>query len=168
MTKHLHHKLLKKGWTLEEIKRLSEVMEKAKKKKSPFVKLLDKSVYWLFLAIAIIGNLVISIILIPFLMFFTGIPLYSIVAILGIAFGLFLDLVIHDMEHLTPKHHILGGLFIVSLAAITFVYITMFAMNLIEVAGLKTQQQPLVIGTVYTVSLLIPYLLTKITDLIRK
>ena len=46
MTKHLHHKLLKKGWTLEEIKKLSEITEKAKEKKSPFVKVLDKSVYY--------------------------------------------------------------------------------------------------------------------------
>jgi hypothetical protein len=117
--------------------------------------------------IAILGNLVISIILIPIMLLFTGIPLYSIVAILGIAFGLFLDLIIHDMEHLTPKHHILAGLFIVSLAAITLLYMTMFTLNLIRVTGLKIQQQPLIIGIVYTVALLIPYLSTKIIGLKR-
>ena len=167
MTKHLHHKLLKKGWTLEEIKKLSEISEKAKLKKPPFVKFLDKSVYWLFLVVAILGNLVVSIILIPFMFFFTGIPLYSIVAILGIVFGLFLDLIIHDMEHLTAKHHIMAGLFIISLGIITLVYMTMFALNLIKVAGLKTQQDPLIIGIVYTVALIIPYLSTKILRIRR-
>ncbi|MBW2980219.1 hypothetical protein KY360_02270 [Candidatus Woesearchaeota archaeon] len=165
--KHLHHKLLNKGWTVEEIKRLSEVSQKAHHAKSPFIKFLDKSVYWFFLMIAILGNLVISIILIPIMLLFTGIPLYSIVAILGIVFGLFLDLIIHDMEHLTPKHHILAGLFIVSLAAITLLYMTMFTLNLIRVTGLEIQQQPLVIGAVYTVALLIPYLSTKIIGLKR-
>lgn len=167
MTKHLHHKLLKKGWTLEEIKKLSEISARAKEKKSPFVKFLDKSVYWLFLSIAIIGNLVISVILVPFMIFFTGLPLYSIVAILGIAFGLFLDHIIHDMEHLAPKHHILAGVFIIALAAITLLYMTMFTKNLIRVAGLKTEQDPMMIGIVYTVSLIIPYLITKIVN-IRK
>jgi len=165
--KHLHHKLLKKGWSLEEIKRLSEATKKAHKIKSPFIKFLDKSVYWFFLMIAILGNLVISVILIPIMLLFSGIPLYSIVAVLGIAFGLFLDLIIHDMEHLTPKHHILAGLFIVSLAAITLLYMTMFALNLIKVTGLKVQQHPLIIGIVYTVALLIPYLSTKIIGLKR-
>jgi hypothetical protein len=167
MTKHLHHKLLKKGWTLEEIKKLSEISEKAKLKKPKFIKVLDSSVYWLFLVVAILGNLAVSIILVPFMFFFTGIPLYSIVAILGIVLGLFLDHLIHDMEHLVAKHHIMAGLFIIALGIVTIVYMTFFAKNLIRVAGLSTQQDPVIIGTVYTIALIIPYLSTKIMRIRR-
>ncbi len=162
MTKHLHHKLLKKGWTLEEIEKLSKITKEAKERKTPFVKFLDKSVYWLFLAITIIGNLVASIILVPFMFFFTGFALYSVAAILGIALGLFMDHIIHDIEQITTKHHVFAVFSILSLAIVSVVYMTMFTKNLIIVAGLKTEQQPLTIAIVYTVALILPYLSTKI------
>ena len=167
MTKHLHHKLLKKGWTLEEIERLSKITKEAKEKKTPFVKFLDKSVYWLFLAVAIIGNLVASIILVPFMFFFTGFALYSVAAILGIALGLFIDHIIHDIEHIVTKHHVFAIFSILSLAIVSVVYMTMFTKNLIIAAGLKTEQQPLTIAIVYTVALILPYLSTKVIG-IRK
>lgn len=167
MTKHLHHKLLKKGWTLEEIEKLSRISKGAAVKKTPFVKFLDKSVFWLFLVIAIIGNLVVSIILVPFMFFFTGFALYSVVVILAMALGLFIDHIIHDIENLQTKHHVFAVTSILALALVSVVYMTIFTKNLIIVAGLKTQQQPITIGIVYTVALVLPYISTKIIN-IRK
>ncbi len=162
MTKHLHQKLIKKGWTLEEINRLSEISKKAHETKSPFIKFLDKSVFWLFLAIAIIGNMIASLILIPFMISFSGNVLYTFVAILGLGIGIFLDLIIHDMEHLTTKHHVMAGLFIIALAIVSLVYMPTFATHFIRVAGLTVPHRPMIIGVVYTVALILPYISTKI------
>lgn len=162
MTKHLHHKLLKKGWTLEEIKRLSDISKQAHESRTPFIKFLDKSVFWLFLAVAIVGNTIVSIILIPFMVYFTGVPLYTVIVILGLGFGIFLDMLIHDMEHLTTKHHVMAGLFILGLAVVTLVYMPAFASNFIRIAGLDIEQRPMTIGIVYTVALIIPYISTKL------
>ncbi len=99
-------------WNKEHISKTFEIVKRAKTKKQKHIRILDKSIYWLILFIAIIGNFVISIPVILFLLVLGPIQLYPVIIILGIAFGLLIEILIRNLEHLEKKHHIIFVLII--------------------------------------------------------
>ena len=65
-----YNDLLRKGFSKKEAQKTVDILQEAEEKKSVKIKFLDSIIYWALLLVAIIGNLVISIILIPFLLAF--------------------------------------------------------------------------------------------------
>ena len=105
--------LLEKGFSKKEALKTIKIIQKAKEKKSPKIKFLDAVIYWFLLIVAIIGNIVISIILIPFLLAFKKIPLYFTIVILAAMFGFLFDQLIRDIENLENRiciENYIGGL----------------------------------------------------------
>ena len=96
----IKNKLVEEGWKKRDINKTIRIIEKAKENKHPKIKLLDKTVYWFSLLIAIVGNLIISISLIPVLLALKGQQLYFIIIVLGISFGLLFELLIRTIENL--------------------------------------------------------------------
>ena len=157
-------RLEERGWSSAEIEKASRIIREAKEKKSSRIIMLDSIIYWAALIIAIIGNMVISIVLIPFLLALRDLLLYIIIITLGLAFGLLFDLLIRDIDSLGKHHYIIAGLFIPSLAIINVIYMTNFANTLTASINLKNIHPPLLVGAIYTIAFIIPYLFSHIIE----
>ena len=163
MNEKLIKKLAVKGWNKEEIRKTEEILKKSKIKRSKRIILLDKYVYWIALFVGIVGNSMISISLIPFLVTLKGFKLYFVIVVLGISFGLFFEILIRGIENLEKKHHLVAGIVIPCLALINMYLITIFSYNLGSATGLENlAHAPLMIGFVYAVSFIAPYVLYQV------
>ena len=152
----LERRLAEKGWAKKDINKAIKIIERAKKNKHPKIKLLDKAVYWLSFLMAIIGNFIISIALVPFLLESNNARLYLIIVILGISFGLLFELLVRKIENLTAKHHIFLGIAIPILAVLNFVVVLN---NLESFIGVAAKYNPLSVGVLYSVSFILPYVI---------
>lgn len=152
-----------KRWTDKEIEKTLKIIEKAKEEKPKGIKFLDAAVYWGVLIVAIIGNLILSIILIPFMLVLKHFILYIIIILIAFIFGLFFDLLLREIEQIDYKHHIIAGLFIPALAIINVFYMTRFSNYLTETIQLNNIHNPLIVGCVYTIAFITPYLFYRIT-----
>lgn len=136
--------------------------KKERKKKESVKKIMSKIVYWLALLVTIIGNLIISAALIPFLIVMKDVQLYLIIIILGIAFGLLFDLLLRDIENIDIKHHVIAAIFIPGMAIVNLFIITNLANRLIEVLEVaNVKHNPIMISIVYIIAFMIPYLISK-------
>lgn len=132
------------------------------KKKESVKKIMSKIVYWLALLVTIIGNLIISAALIPFLIVMKDVQLYLIIIILGIAFGLLFDLLLRDIENIDFKHHVIAAIFIPGMAIVNLFIITNLANRLIEVLEVaNVKHNPIMISIVYIIAFMIPYLISR-------
>jgi len=154
---HLKDRLIEKGWSRKDIKKTLSIIEKAKKNKHPKIKILDKSVFWISLILAIVGNFIISIALIPVLLALNGFQLYIVVLTLAFSFGLLFELLIRTIGHLQTKHHIFLSIIIPIIALINFFIIVLVANSLEEILKIENTQNPILVGIVYAVGFILPY-----------
>lgn len=151
--------LIRKGFSKKEAERTINIIKKAEEKKPPIIKFLDSITYWTILIVAIIGNMIISIILIPFLLAFKKIPLYFTIIILSAMFGYLFDQLIRDLENIESKHHIIAWVFIPALAIIDTYYMASFTNHLTETLKLSIAiNSPILISVTYVVAFIIPYI----------
>ena len=101
------------------------------------------------------GNFIISITLIPFILALNGAPLYLIVITLGLAFGLLFELLLRTIENLGTKHHLFFGIIIPLLTLINFIIISN---NMKQLIGIESPQNLLVVGSVYAIAFILPYI----------
>jgi uncharacterized RDD family membrane protein YckC len=104
---HVH-----KEWSSDFAARTEQILNSAQKAKSAWMRLIDSSLYWVLLFIAIIGNFIISVVLVPFLLTFKGVPLYFTLFFVGITFGWMFSFILHNLEQLKNKQHIVASIFI--------------------------------------------------------
>ena len=147
--------LLEKGWKRKDIESAIKIIRHAKKHKHPKIKLLDKAVYWISLAVAIAGNFIISIALMPFLIALSGFSLFLFIIALGLSFGLLFELLVRGIENLEAKHHLFLGIIIPIVALANFVIISD---NLKKFIGIESPQDPLIVGAIYSISFILPYI----------
>ena len=162
MNNDLYDKLKAKGWRAKDIKKAIKIINQAREKKPKKLQLLDTVIYWFILIVAIIGNLVISIALVPFLLEFKHFFLYMIIIILALIFGFFFDLLIRDIEGLEQKHVIIAGIFIPALALINIFYITNFSNYVSLTLNLNNTHNPLIVSFVYVLAFVSPYVVYRI------
>ncbi len=146
--------LSEKGWKRKDIESAIKIIRHAKKHKHPKIKLLDKAVYWISLAVAIAGNFIMSIALMPFLLALSGFRLFLFIIALGISFGLLFELLVRGIENLEAKHHIFLGIIIPVIATMNFI---MVSNNLKKLIGIESQQDPAIVGAVYSIAFILPY-----------
>ncbi len=170
MPKSLQEKLAEKGWTKEEIEKATKIIESPDEEgRVVFTRKMNPILYWMTLIIAIVGNMLISVILIPFLLAVkSAIALYFIIALLGISFGFLFNVLLTDIEHIDPRHHVIAGIFIPAIALIN-IFIVVNITNTIEQVIFKTtiQENSIVIGIIYVAAFIGPYAFTKITDMLE-
>ena len=147
--------LLKKGWKKRDIDKAIKLISHAKKHKHPKIKLLDKAVYWISLAVAVAGNFIIAVALVPFLLALSGLRLFLFVIILSLSFGLLFELLVRGIENLEAKHHILLGVAIPLIAAMNFVLVSN---NLRKLIGIDSPHNPVIIGAIYSIAFILPYI----------
>jgi hypothetical protein len=157
--KDVRKHLEKKGWSKREIQKVIKIFENAKAHQHPKIRILEKSLYWILLSLAIIKNLIISISLIPVLLFFKGIVLYFIIILLGLSFGIFFNLLIKRIEDLEVKHHLFLGILIPLSSIFSFILVLSFASGISGAFGIEVSNKPLLVGSVYSIAFLLPYLI---------
>jgi hypothetical protein len=156
----LTQRLKQKGWTDEDIYKAIAIIERGKQKKPKKSKFFDSLMYWLVLFVALIGNFIISIILIPFLVAMQGVSLYTIIIVIGFAFGAFFDLLIRDIEKIQNKDIIIAGIFLPLLALINVILMVNFSNNLQKAMGLTNiQHNPMIVSIVYVITFVLPYII---------
>ena len=106
---------------------------------------------------AIIGNFIIAVVLIPFLLTLNSFQLYLIIVTIGIAFGLLFELLIRSITHLRTGHHLFFGFLMPIVAIINIFIITNIANYFEKVFLIKNVHSPLVVAIVYAVAFIMPY-----------
>ncbi|MFH1641816.1 MAG: hypothetical protein ABIC04_02865 [Nanoarchaeota archaeon] len=162
MNKTLHERLKAKGWSATDIKKAVKIINGAQKKKPKQIQILDSVIYWFVLIIAIIGNMVISVALVPFLLEFRHFFLYVIITTMALIFGFLFDFLIRDIESLEQKHVVVAGLLIPALALINIYYTTNFANYVSATLKLGYIHSPYLISVVYVLAFISPYLVYRI------
>ncbi|MEA2036454.1 MAG: hypothetical protein U9O94_03030 [Nanoarchaeota archaeon] len=161
-----YNDLLRKGYSKKEAQRTVDIIKKTKQKKSSLIKFLDSSAYWVLLAVALIGNLVISIILIPFLLTLRKIPLYIIIAVLAALFGFLFHQLIREIEFLESRHYLIAWIFIPIFAVISVYYAVLFTNNLLGSLKLSlAPNSPLIISVIYAFAFILPYTMRNLSKL---
>ena len=153
----LRERLLAKGWPPEEVDYTLDVLKSKEEKKSRSVEILESIVYWLAIIIAIIGNMIVAIVLIPFFLVLHAFYLYFIVILLGVGFGFLYDILITDLEKVVKREMILESIFIPALALISVGFMTYFANILANAWSLTITHPPLLVGLVYALAFVGPW-----------
>ncbi len=147
-----------KGWSTRDIQEAIRILNEAPKHKNSSILMLDGAVYWIALLLMIIGNIVISIILIPTLMVLTTVSLYIIVIVIASAFGTMFNLLLRETENIQGRR-IIAGLFIPALALINVYYITVVSNAITKNFRIQNVHDPIVFGGIYAICFLLPYIL---------
>ena len=146
-------------WTKDDVEKAIQIIDSAKHKKTEFIKGLEKVAFILSIVVAIIGNGIVAIVLIPFILTFSSLFLYLVLIIIGLSFGLLFEVLVRDIENLDTRHHIVTSFLIPVLAVISFIMVNNFSkIQLAQIPGEHTIQNPWLMGIVYAISFLIPYL----------
>ncbi|MBN2421292.1 hypothetical protein JXB27_03370 [Candidatus Woesearchaeota archaeon] len=163
----IEQRLAEKGWSSEEINKAASILHgKEDAGQIYFSKQMNPIVYWLTLIISIIANMVVSVVLIPFMLAVqSATTLYSIIALLALSFGFFFNLLLTDIEHVDPRHHVIAGIFIPALAVIN-IFIVINVTNVLDKMffGAQFKQNAIIIALVYVIAFIAPYLITRIID----
>jgi hypothetical protein len=125
--------------------------------------MLDKLVYWVALLLAIGGNLIISVVLIPLLLTIqSAVALYFIIFILAIAFGLLFSLLLGDIGSISRQRLVVAGVFI-PVVAIINIFIVVYISNFISQRFEEfTLHNPYLVSIIYVASFSLPYIIQKI------
>jgi uncharacterized membrane protein len=168
MPKTLRQRLLEKGWSEDEIERTHNILhsEESIEKHASFKRSSHPVMYWAGLVVAIIGNLILSVTLIPFLMILDSLQIYIILGIVGLVFGAMFNVILKDIEHVDETHHIMAGVFIPAIALITVYVMASVANRFNELIQNPNQHSALILSIVYLICFSAPYGLYKIRDVI--
>ena len=155
--------LRKKGWSQEEITKASRILQEATQTKSTTIVIIDKIVYWTGLILAIVGNFVISVILIPFLILIQTFYLYLALLFLGVVFGWVFSILIQDIESIREGQRIVAWIFIPAIALINVYVMANLSNHIANLMGLHSgiHEAPLV-SVVYVLSFRFPYAFSKL------
>lgn len=116
--------LKEKGWSEEELRKAETALERAEKHDVHF----SKIVFWSALVVIIFANLVVSLILIPFLIVLNQLVLYAIVVLLAGTIGFLYNFLVTNIGHLERKHHLWAGV-LVPLIALANVVVMVLVSN---------------------------------------
>ncbi|RMD58064.1 hypothetical protein D6825_02090 [Candidatus Woesearchaeota archaeon] len=125
--------------------------------KPKWVRKVDSMLYWILIILAIIGNFAASVALVPILMTMKGAWLAFFIFFTSIAFGFIFSTLLHTIEALAPKEHVITWILIPSIALINITIITLLSNKLIELLNLTTpEHSPLIIGLTYIIGYIAP------------
>ena len=167
MPKSLRHRLLEKGWTEEEIEKTVGLIY-SKENVEKHEELMTAShpiIYWVGLVVAIIGNLLLAVTLIPFLMILNSVQIYIILGIVGFVFGSMFNHIIRDIEHVDQSHHIVAGVFIPAIALVTVYVMASVANRFNELINNPNPHNAVFLSIIYLVTFSAPYFIYKLKDL---
>ncbi len=145
-------------WTEVEKQIGLKIVRDAEREKSRGLRLLDEFTYWLFLFLIVIGNVIVAIMLIPFLVIMVSWQVYLAVVVVGVLFGALLLYLLHALSGLHHESRIYWWLFIPVLAIIN-ISVTARLSNAFAVAINVPSgvHNPWLVGVTYVVFFMLPY-----------
>lgn len=160
MKQEKKQELLHKGWKDEEIKHAEELLEKVQKHDVFF----SKMVFWSALVVIIFANLLVSLILIPFLIVLDKWVLYVIVAVLAGTMGFLYNFLITDIGLLEKKHHRTASIIVPILALGNMLITVVIANHFIAKLNFvnNSQHNPLLLGIVFGAAFILPYVISQV------
>lgn len=165
----LKEAVAEKHWSPEEKERVLKILEEGRRKKPRKVRFLDELTYWTFLFISIIGNFIISVVLVPFMLILTGFYLFAVLFIIAFAFGMLITSIMKEIRKIETKQHIIQIVFIIALALINVYIIATFTNKLEILLQLTTPaHDPLLISATYAIAFVTPYLYSEYRRMTKK
>ncbi|MBR9691242.1 hypothetical protein GOV06_00485 [Candidatus Woesearchaeota archaeon] len=163
MKKESKTRLMKKGWSKEDIEKADEIINERKlQDKSRSTVHANRILFWTVLLVMVIGNTLVSFILIPLLLVFNRLAMNAFVVVIGFSIGLLFNFLVWDIEeHITRKHHLLAAT-IIPILAIFNLYAMVKISNAINNVFTLTEVRgdPLTVSALYVIAFLTPYLFT--------
>lgn len=151
--------LRQKGWREEDLAKAEAILDKTTKHDIFF----SKIVFWSALVVIVFANLLISIILIPFLITLYDLVLYAIVAVLGLVIGFLYNFLITDIGLLETKHHRAASIIIPIIAVGNVVVMVLTANKFIESIQINTPpHNPWMVAAVFAGAFILPYIVDQI------
>ncbi len=147
-----------KGWSEYEIEHAMEVLRKAENKKHPTIKLLDENLYWIFLVLALIGNIAFSLALLPAIITM-GDMLYVVAGFTGVIFGTLCTTLLRSIDILDTKHHVIYTILVPVAGLVNFAILVNQANTAVESMGFGYTHSALLLGIIYVVFFFLPYAL---------
>ena len=127
-------------------------------KMTPCVIHSHRVLYWLTILILIIANLIVSVVLVPFLLVVATLPFYLVVISLGLVFGLVFNHLLTDIENLETRHHITAVILLPLLAIINLFIMIGAANRLAFFLELGNYEDPVFVSLIYVLFFILPYL----------
>ena len=161
MRPNLNQRLEQKGWNTQDILHAQKIVEKNDKQDIFF----SKIVFWSALVIIIFANIIVSLILIPFLIVLNNVILYSVIALLALVVGFLYNFLITDIGRLGKKHHRAAAVIIPLLGIINMVVVVLISNRFItDVKAQNAPHNPWVAAIVFVVAFIVPYLVDQIVQ----
>lgn len=165
MRHHLHllSQMKDHGWEDRELDYARQVMVTAHKDRTPFRRFIDSTILWIFLILVAIGNLITIALIIPLFVLFPNPAIYAILILLGICFGLLIEVILRDIEHLFSGHHmyimyVLLPFFAASGGLMVLTYAQTHLPNIFFL-----DRSPLKMSIIYTIFFILPLAVSKWT-----
>jgi hypothetical protein len=169
MHENFESSLAQKGWGRADVKKATDILAHAESSKSASMIFLDQLAFFVALMIAIIGNFIISVVMVPFLLLLQGLGLYFTIFVIGVTFGVLFNVLVHYIEDLKQGQHIIAGAFIPALALINIYLITHFSNKLEVLLLLETPaHSPIIVSMTYVIAFVLPFVIKHITHLKQK
>ncbi len=151
--------LQQKGWREDELVKAEAILNRSTKHDIFF----SKIVFWSAMVVIVFANLLISVILIPFLIALYDFVLYAIVAVLGLVIGFLYNFLITDMGLLETKHHRAASVIIPIVAMGNVVIMVVTSNRFIESIQLNNSpHNPWIVAAVFGGAFILPYIVDQI------
>jgi hypothetical protein len=156
----IHKKLKKKGWDKHYLKKTMQILKKSHLHKSNSVKFLDKSIFWVFIFIMILGNIIIFLGITPILIESPKWLSYLVLFIIGLSFGFFVDYILRHIE-MSHHHYMSLGIILPTTSLVSMFIILDFVKNVIKETGLFISINIILALTLYISGYLMPHIIFK-------
>ncbi len=153
-TKKEHKEKVKESGQLElNLKDAKKILDVAKHHDVFF----SKIVFWSALVVIVFANIVISLVLIPFILVLQPWLLYLIVILLGGMVGFLYSFLIKDIGHLNKKHHHIASIIIPIIALANMIGVVLASNYLLAGTVIKNSpQSPFIVAIIFAVAFFLP------------
>jgi hypothetical protein len=159
----IHHKLKKKKWDKPFISKTLHILKNAEKHKHPHFKKIDKIIYWIFIAVMIICNILVFVGITPIMINNSQIISYSTILIVGLCLGFFIDYVLRHMD-IDYRHYLFSGIFIPLVSMTFLIFYLDYVKSQIKEVGWFISINIILFVIIYTIGYSIPHFIYKITE----
>ncbi len=151
---HLKERLRMRRWEAPHIRRAIQALHR---EPSLYHQRINGLIIFISVVGIILGNLLLSLLLIPLMLSLSGIFLYVIIIVLGAIIGFMFEMLTRSIQTLEHHHHVLLSISIPLLSLLTTISIALYANDLALQSGIGHPQNPYLIALIYALSFLAPY-----------
>ena len=113
--------------------------------------------------VILFANLAVSLVLIPFLIVFSAVVLYSVIVLLGISFGFLYNFLISTVGTMHKGHHRWTNILVPIVAMINIIIVVLASNFFIsKLESNPVTQNPFMAGIVFAIAFVLPYMILKL------